>query len=250
MIWIISFIVVVIASAFLARRSMRDYEDYPAQNLEHGVFLIKNPKGLSGDFFKKLKALLIGEELLISIEHLSKGSEKAILIFGPLHILRNFTELKLLELEDYLLSPREPNISSNIFDQKKISIGDVYTWYIQPKQSLNSSLTIKSNFLKHLELDSDQRFFWQVVISPIKNATHYQTTIRAMVVDPNPINRVELAKKMADYIKNLTGLDKKQSQKQIPFDVFESFKQRTLIPKEVAPFEMQEDEIIRLLGLN
>lgn len=248
MIWIILFLAIVLFSAFLAWRSLKGYQELPPESLTHGLFLIKNKKALNKDTISRLYSYALNANLILSLEKLFKGEDSAIIIFGPSDLAGNFSDLDLVELEDYLQVPG--NSKTTAFEDRKVSLNESFPWTIQPKNNSKKSLTIKDGFLNSEELGVSQRFFWQIVFTPIKGtAQNFQSTIRAMVVDPDPLNRVELVKKISLEIQNFTGLAKKTSENaRSTAGIFESFRQRSLIPREISPFIITGEELLSLIG--
>lgn len=248
MLWIVLFVLIVLISAFLAWRSMKGYQELPEESLTHGLFLIKNLEALTGESIARLHSFALNNNLILSLEKLFKGKDSAIVIFGPANLSENFQELGLVELEDYLLTAKDSK--TPVFEEKKVNLNDSFPWTIQPKNNSKKDLTIKTGFLKSEDLEVNQRFFWQIVLSPIRGTpTNFQSTVRAIVVDPSPISRVEFAKKIDNQIQNFTGLSKKTTEVQSSAGIFESFRQRTLIPKEISPFVLSGEELMNLLGL-
>jgi hypothetical protein len=67
------------------------------------------------------------------------------------------------------------------------------------------------------------------------------------VADSDPIKRVELAKNINQIISTATGL-KKHEDAHPEGKKFESFKQRSLIPKEVSEFILTGDEVLSIIS--
>lgn len=249
MIWVVLFILIVIISFYLAWRSMRGYQEAPDElsdaNTSFAPFYVSDSKTFNLNSLAKLHAFSESSGYILSLERLFKGKDSALIIYGPETMPETFPELKLVELEDYLQNPTDSKTS--VFNEKKVSLNQSYSWTIEPKNNPKKSLIIKPGFLKSLELENEQRFFWQSVIAPIKGTNIFQTTIRAMVVDNNPVKKIELAKKMDLEIENYTGLAKKNSPSSNA-QVFDSFVKRAITPKEVASFMVSAEETFKLLG--
>lgn len=100
--WVALFLLVVLISFILAYRSMRDFQLTPTKiGIEYGLYLIRNPPGLTGDILDQLGGSL-DDGLIFSLERLFKGQRAALVIFGPKELLKNTSDrLNLLELEDY-----------------------------------------------------------------------------------------------------------------------------------------------------
>ncbi len=249
MIWAILFIVVVIISAVLALRSLKDYQETPLQNLGYGIFYIRNLKNFSLDTLKKIYQFSLKNDCLISFERLFKGKESVLIIFAPRSITSLFPELSFLELEDYLIPAKQQLNPSLDMGGKKINLNQVLPWIIESKNNSKKPLIVKQGFLKQIDIKDNQRFFWQIVTFPLKQENKVQVTIRAMAVDSDPISRVELAKTLDAEIINSTGLSRKV--KQPPQQsLYESYRERTLIPKEVSSFNLDLEELFQLLAIN
>ncbi len=248
MLWIILFVVVILISGFLALRSMKDYQETPLSHLSYGLFYLSQKSNFTSDTLTKLHQFALKYDCLISLERLFKGEDNVLVIYSPKQIVNEFPELALIELEDYLLPASSTSSSGINNDEKKINLNQVLPWIIEPKNNPKKTLSVKSSFLKMMELNPKQRFFWQIVIFPLKENTNFQVTIRSMAVDNDPNFRVELAKKLDTMIGENTGLTRKT--KQPPASaIFESFRERTLIPKEVSSFVLDKQELFSLLGL-
>lgn len=243
MIWIILFIIVLAISVFLARRSMKDYQELPHLIAKYGVFLVKNPSALNLQFFSELHSLGKIDHLIVSFERLSKGEDDALVLYAPKFFPEKFPDLGLFELEDYL-SGDEKNIG---YQEKQVGVDKSFSWVIDPKNNQKKPLSTVSNFLDQIKLAPNQRFFWQIVLSPQKDMNKFQVTIRVVVSDDDPLIRVELAKEIAQIIENATGFSKSiKNSSQLA--VFKAFRERTLVPKEITPFVLESSEILALLG--
>ena len=225
---------------------MRDYEEFPDSLSLNTLFYIGNPQVLTVETLKKLHDLNIAGKQFFSLERLIKGKENARVIFGPRELPANFPELNLVELEDYL---DNDNLVS-VGDEKKVNVNQALSWLIEPKNSKKTIVVTEG--LRNLSVDPNQKVFIQAVLMPIEKQL-FQTTLRVMVVDPDPIKRVELARNVDQIIKAATGLNKRSFSSNKHEDVFsegrkfDSFKQRSLIPKEVAEFGLTADEVLSLV---
>lgn len=95
------FLLIIGISIFLAYISMRDIYDLPEGGDVYGLFLIKNPKGLTTEVLREIQKGIKHHNQIISLERLYKGSKSALVTFGPRRILSKFVSLDLKELEDY-----------------------------------------------------------------------------------------------------------------------------------------------------
>ncbi len=237
MIWVILFIIIFVSSTYLAWKSMKDFQEVPISNFGYTLFLIRNPHSLDLD---KLYKFALDGDFIFSLERLFKGEESALVIYAPNHLANSLQELDLVPLEDYLSPPQTPP------NPKTVSVNDSYTWMIEPK--IENGLDIKQDFLKEPPLNESNRFFWQIVASPINGITHkFQVTIRATVTETIPQKKIELAKKIDQYIQEKTGLKKQEKNIGTSF-IYEAFRARNLVPQEVAPFILTQQELSDLLN--
>jgi hypothetical protein len=242
LLWIIIFIIIILISSVLAYRSMRDYEEIPDTAVLTSIFYIRSPENLKAEVFRKIHGLLFPQKQLFSVEKLYKGKEKAFVLFGPRELIHQIPELNLIELEDYLAGEGESLMGGD--SGKKVDMNQSLTWLIDPKNNPKREIHSGSG-LNELAIGNDQKVFVQAVCMP-ENDMHFQTTWRIMVADRDSINRVALAKAAERVFGVSTGLNK--STESFPESKkFESFKMRTLIPREIAPFPMSPDEILDIL---
>lgn len=230
----------------MAYRSMRDYEEFPDSLSLNSLFFIGNPQNLTADTLKKLHDLNLIKKHFFSLEKLIKGKDKALVIFGSRELSKNFPELNLVEIEDYLAS--ESNLLSPDSFEKKVNVNQVLSWLIEPKNNPKKMLHVGEE-LKKLNLEDDQKVFIQAVLMPIGNSggTVFQSTLRIMVAQVDSIKRVEFAKKINQTVTSSTGLNKHEDN--FPESKkFDSFRQRSLIPKEVEEFSLSADEVLTLMA--
>lgn len=248
MIWVVIFILIIVSSAILAFRSMRNYQETPENSTRLSLFLIKNKDRFNLEALNKLYQQSLINHDFFSLERLFKGAQNALLLFGPRDLSLAFPELDLLELEDYLYD--EAFESVGLSNDKKVSKNKSFPFAIEPPNNPKKTLSVKSGFLKLLDLSLEQYFFWQIVVEPIKknNSPFFQATIRGIVADADLHQRVELAKKMTAHIGEYTGLliDSKNPNVSTLFD---SFKRRSFTPKEISNFVIDSKEIMDLLAL-
>lgn len=224
MIWIILIGITIVVSLILTLRSMKDYHDVPSSKEENGLFLIRNRQGLSSNKLDKVH----------SLERFFKGKEDALILYGPKSLMQSLPELNLLELEDPLGSQVKPD--------------DAFAWVIQPKDSAvqKTGNINKVIFFNELDLEEDQIFFWQIVFSP--EGYEFQSTIRGIIVDQSPHQRVLLSKLIDQKLKEETGLVREE-RRETTTQIFNAFKKRTLLPKETTKFTLSAKEILNLLGI-
>ncbi len=239
LIWLGLFFLILVISFLLATRSMKNFQEIPLKHLEYSLYLIQSSEYLNPDIIKRIHNLALMLESVISFEKLSKGQQTVTAIYAPRQFEREFPELNLLELEDYISIEPDPT-------GRKIVKDTTLPWVIAPKNS-KKEVASEGSFFEQITLSDMQHFFWQIVVSPIKQSNDFQVTIRAMVSEKDPATRVELAKKIDSLINHTTGLIK-ESRQQSSGIIFDSFAKRTIIPKEVMKFELNAKEILKLLS--
>lgn len=238
------FFIIILVSAVLAFQSMKDYEEFPGSENLNSLFFVANSQNFTENSLRKLHEAFLPNKQFFSLERLNKGQERVLVIFGSRKIPEILPELKLVEIEDYLA---DPNSLEQKLD-KKVSVNQALTWLVEGK--LNKKPLHIGGELKNLDLKKNQQFHIQIVAIPEAATTDlekFQSTIRVMVVEDDSIERVALAKKLTQDLEQATGLNRHQDnfpeQKK-----FESFKQRSLVPKEVTPCSLSYQEIYALLA--
>lgn len=233
-IWIALFFIIILISCVLAFRSMRDYEEFPESSGLNSVFFIGNTANFTVETLNKLHKFLLNDKQFFSLERLYRGKERALVIFGPGDLKVHLPELNLVELEDYI-------------DGEGVSVNQSLTWLIEAKNNPKKILHIGGE-LKNLEIGPEQKFFIQIVCMPLANHSEstFQATLRVMAVEGDPSTRIQLAKKVDQAFSLATGLNRHEDD--LPeMKKFESFKQRSLIPKEVTFFPISAQEIFNIL---
>lgn len=246
MIWIILFFIIILVSAVLAFRSMRDYEEFPDSIASNTLFYIANPQKFNEISLEKLHDFFLTRKQFFSLERLNKGQERALVIFGPGELPEILPELNLIEIEDYV---SDAGISAGRLDSDKtVSVDDSLTWLLEPK-SVSKKLLHVGNEIKEIQLAQNQKFFMQIVClgENIGGKKDFQISLRVMVVDQDSIEKVLLAKKVSEVLETATGL-KKHEDNFPESKKFDSYKQRSLIPKEVSAFPLNTQEIFALLS--
>lgn len=244
MLWVILFIVVVIISLFLAFRSMKDYQENPqeAKHLTFALYLISQKNLIDEEVLKRIYQFSLKLNTIISFEFLKRGSDNALVVYAPTEFLTQFSALAPVELEDYLENPGKNG------NPTKLSVNNSIAWAITAKSNPKKSLVITEDFFK-LDLGEDQGFYLQAVcLGHPKQADTFQVTIRAIIFDKDPNNRVALAKTITEKIQNNTNLSSKRKEEPT-LQVFQDYQKRTLIPKEVSEFPLTVDEIKALIGV-
>lgn len=225
---------------------MRDYEEFPDSLNFNSLFYIGNYQNLNLETLKKLHNHFINQKQFFSLEKLIKGKEKARVIFGPRSLVTDFPELNLVEIEDYLAG--ETSLLTPDQTAKTTTVNETLSWLVEPKNNPKKVL-MASQELSSLTVENDQKVFMQSVLMPLpqKEGTLFQGTLRVMVAEPDPIKRIELAKKINEIFAKATGLNKHEDNF-AEMKKFESFKQRSLIPKEVAEFPLTSEEVLMLVS--
>ncbi len=234
MIWIALFFIIILISSVLAFRSMRDYEEFPESSSLNSVFFIGNTANFTVETLNKIHKFLLSEKQFFSLERLYRGKEKVLVIYGSRGLKDHLPELNLVELEDYI-------------DGEGVSVNQSLTWLIEAKNNPKKTLHIGEG-LKNLEIGKEQKFFIQIVCMSLTNQSEsiFQATLRIMVIENDPSTRIQLAKKVDQAFTQATGLHKHEDD--FPeIKKFESFKQRSLIPKESAFFPISTREIFDIL---
>ena len=224
---------------------MKDYEEFPDTLSLNTIFFLGNPQAFTVETLNKFHRLLLENKRFFSLERLIKGKERALVIFGPRELPGMFPELNLIELEDYL---GEVNPDAVLTDsEKKVDLNQSITWLVEPKNSLKKVMHV-GNQLKELSIGPQQKVFIQIIGEPLgdKDGLYFQSTIRIMIADLDAVERVNLTKNVNLIFQEATGLNKRTDN--FPeAKKFDSFKQRTRIPKEVADFKLTSQEIFDIL---
>lgn len=217
-IWIILFAVIILISFILALRSMRDYHEIPIHSkTAYSLYLIKNEANLTEDLLTRINSIINQKRLVVSFERLCKGSKKALVVYGPVPILKTFfEELNLMELEDYTFNDNE--------GQSKLC------WEISSK-NFQGHPEKSVGFYKALEnLDNGDQFWWQLVLQPLCEkkglSPMFKAMIRAVVITDSDEKNQKIKQAVDRIIKEseLLVLPQIYSSKQ----VFEFYQQRSL----------------------
>ena len=246
LLWLIVFIVVTLVSFFLAYRSMKDFKELPSKRHDYRLFLIRNTSVLTQDFFEKMYVFCQPSQMLVSFERLTKGSDVAYAVFAPQAFVNHFPELGLLEIEDYVVAPKKSKKKDQIVVSNKVSVDRSYAWSFKKKKN-NAALLMESGLFSQVRLDPDQYFFWQIVLIPHKAPKNdFQVTIRGVVSEAVPAQRIELAKKIERDIAEKTGLTKHSTPKESA-EIFTEYARRSGIPKEVFKFSLKAEQVKYLI---
>lgn len=168
-IWGIIFTAIILVSFILALRSMHDYHEIPVHSqVVYSLYLIKNEAGLTEDLLARLNSIINQKRLIISFERLCKGSKKALVVYGPVAILKEFVkELDLIELEDYSLE-----------DQKN---GSVLSWEISSKEFKKANTEFLGFTDASKDLSPNEEIWWQLIIQPQCEKRGLQPMFKALI---------------------------------------------------------------------
>jgi hypothetical protein len=227
MIWVLIFAIVILVSFVLAWKSMKDFQEIPSDNLTYGLFLIRRKESIDIDFLLRLHQRIASLKSHFSLERLFHGLEEAAVIYLPTVLVEEFPNLQLLELENYL-----PN-------------KDLTTSWVTAAKS-QSDFNVKEGFLKNLNLEPNQQFFSQIVADASSDG-NFQVTMRNMVVEPDPVKKIDLAKRIEQNIFENSGLTRAEASKS-PGLIYEDFLKRGLIPKQVHQFSLSPENVSQLLS--
>lgn len=239
LIWLTLFLIILVVSFLLAMRSMLDYQEQPQSfGLPYSLYLIKNPKALTDEVIQKIYDTSRTNKLVVSLERLSKGGKKALVIFAPVALLKPLMkELDLLELEDY---------STKELSQSTLS------W----EMGLKSGVTLPKDAFLSLEsckLQDGEEIWWQMVLQPSQDSL-FKTEIRVVVWAQTIIRTKEIQQELLNLaaLVNLTLLPQAYSAHQMV-----KFYQKRSLPHshllelkgKENPLLLLGDQIRQLLGL-
>lgn len=148
--WAALFLIIVAISALLAYQSMKDYEQKPSLKDTYSLFLIKNPLGVV-KVLDSLHLSLLQKSQLVSFERLFKGSQSALVIYGPKATLQIFNnDLNLLELEEYTQA------DASLITAWEMGTKDLASFHLE-----------KFNIFEGLpSLQDAEQWWWQLVLQP------------------------------------------------------------------------------------
>jgi hypothetical protein len=227
MIWYLGLIICAVISFFLALRSMKDFQEDPEiKSTDYGLYLIRETRQLNDEILINLMQSLKG--FICSLEKIQKGSSEAIVGFFPHFVVSQFPVLGLIEIEDYILGRGKTEADPFILS-RQISLDDSFAWKLIPKKKQENLL--KTNKID-IQLEDQQYLAWQVVFEPQDDKL--QITPRVLVKDQDAHKKIELIKKVKNAIEQHTSLSSSTSL--MHSGIYEEFKKRTLIPKQVNSF--------------
>lgn len=241
-IWIIIFAVIIFVSFILALRSMKDYHEIPVHSkTAYSLYLIKDEVKLTVDLLTRINSIIDQKRLVISFERLCKGSKKALVVYGPVAILKTFfEELNLMELEDYALD--------NIETQPRLS------WEISSNNFQGHPEKCVGFYDALKDLKDEEQFWWQLVLQPQCEkrgiSLMFKAMIRVVVISASDEKNKEIKQTLDKIIKDseLLALPQVYSSAQI----FKFYQQRsisqTLLTKDEGHFICSVDDVSQLLS--
>ena len=224
----LAFLIVVVSfiSAYL---SMKDFQDFPEEKLGYSLFLIRNLSFFNKAFLDHLREKTLNHATLISFERLFKGKKTALVVYGPKTLLEQYAdELALLELEDY---------------HDKLSKKDLFCWEVTPMRGKRED--IFASFLK-VYLKDDEQILLQFVLEPLKIGKNFQVTGRVGVVAEDSSRRADIAKEVDNLLLTKASFRKKKTGRKT-IQVYDAFKKRALVPKEVSKSDLSSQEITEIM---
>lgn len=243
-IWAVLFIIIVLISLVLAIRSMHDYAEMPVHSeMPYSLYLIKNRAGLDEKILESIDQIINQKRLIVSFERLYKGSKQATVVYGPVVILKQFTEvLDLMELEDYSLKYNNP-----------LPAG-ILAWEISSKNYQKTEKPILDLIKSPIVLKESEELWWQLVLQPKceKNGLQplFKSLFRVVVIADNDNRAGEIKLELDSKVKNtnLSVVPQSYSTAQIiKFYQKRSLPQRVL-DKEGGHFVMGLDDVQALLN--
>lgn len=243
-IWVALFIIIISVSLILAVRSMRDYAETPVHSDTHySLYLIKNEAGLDEDVLESIDQIINQKRLIVSFERLYKGSKQALVVYGPVVILKQFADtLNLMELEDYSLKYSDP-IPSGIL-----------SWEISSHDFHKTDRPILDLTKMPVTLNDTEELWWQLVLQPKceKNGLQplFKALIRVTVIVQDDNRASEIKSKLDDWVRttNLVTIPQVFSTVQmIEFYQKRSLPQTTL-DKESGHFVISVEDVNSLIS--
>lgn len=189
LIWVSLFFIVLAVSLILALRSMRNFKEFPAESkLDYTLYLIKNEGMVAAEFLTEFFRQTHKDypDLMISLERLFKGSQKALVVFAPRNLIQPYTDnLGLVELEDYSLK----------------EYGQFLVWDMGSKEEIINLGNVLSGVPILSKLRPAEQVWWQVVIKPKQSGdNNFKINIREVVWG-------ETNKDVQDLQNDLTKID-------------------------------------------
>lgn len=239
------FVLVILISLILAFRSMRDYADMPVySSTPYSLYLVKNEAGINTDFLESIDQIINQKRLIISFERLYKGTKKALVVYGPVVILKQFADsLGLMELEDYSLKYNKDSIHPGIL-----------AWEISSRDYHKADKQILNLAKIPVTLNEWEEIWVQFVVQPKCEKNGLQplskALIRITVITQDANRATEIKSEIDNLVKttNLVTVPQVYSTiSMIKFYQSRSLSQK-LLGKEGGHFIASLDDVQSLLG--
>ena len=135
---------------------MRNYLESPTHfKSPYSVYLIQKPQALTTEMIEELYKAILPSRAILSFERLFKGSKRAVVIFGPVDILKTFHDrLGLLELEDYT---------------KRATLANITGWEVGGKIEDTQTIHVPRLIDEIPSLEETEEFWWQLCLHPTQN---------------------------------------------------------------------------------
>lgn len=158
-----------IISLILAYISLTDYQYQPADTKEsYGLFLVQKSHLVDDKAISELYLKLRPKRLMVSFERLFKGGKRALVVYGPLSVFRDFQDRwGLVEIEDYSLTTHPDN--TTLWEAKARTL---------PKRVWAVSSLVGEGALLSLE----EQFWWQVILKPEDRKEAFLSSLRGVAV--------------------------------------------------------------------
>lgn len=158
-----------IISLILAYISLTNYQYQPADAQEsYGLFLVQKSHLVDERAIGELYLKLQPKKLMVSFERLFKGGKRALVVYGPLSVFRDFQDRwGLVEIEDYSLTAHLDHIT--LWEMKARTL---------PKRVWAVSSLVSEGAL----LSVEEQFWWQVILKPEDRKEAFLSSLRGVVV--------------------------------------------------------------------
>jgi hypothetical protein len=219
---------------------MRDFKEDPVSFKEtsYGLFLIRNTEKLTLELFTSLVNSLRG--LIISFEYLQKGENGVLIGYLPHYTQSKFPSLDLVEIEDYVANKETAGMDEYVL-ARQININDSFGLALHPRKKHPSELTKKKSL--KFALEENQYAAVQIVSQPSEQGI--QITTRAIIKEVDSEKKISLIKKIKNFLVQNTSLVDTLGTSHA--EVFEDYKKRTLIPRHVQNFVIDESELLNFI---
>lgn len=220
--WIL-FLLIVFISAILAYLSMRDFGKSPQDFAQYNsLFLIRKVDALTPKLLEWLYQRTEKSGKIFSLERLFKGSESALVIYGPSKMLLELTStLDLIELEDYARQEVEASV-----------------WEMGVKGKVGPQK--ESLFLDFPKLDKGEQVWYQIVLQAQKGKnSQFSCQIRVAVLSSDLKRRKKLSEALQTPKRHFVKIPQAFSTTQI----LDFYRKRSMVGRTYA--KLTEDEIVK-----